>query len=195
MVVDRGGISDHVKVLDFGLVKDVGMRAGDDAASEPIHSVGDRITGTPMYMAPEAATAPETIDARADLYALGAVGYWLLTGTHVFRGNTILEVLAHHVHTAPDRPSTRLGAPVSADLEEVLLACLAKRPADRPASAHVLRERLHACAAAGRWTNERAAQWWALHRHELRASGAGAGAASVIADAQPPLLTVTRFAD
>ena len=194
MVVDRGGIADHVKVLDFGLVKDVGMRAGDDAASEPMHSVGDRITGTPMYMAPEAATAPETIDARADLYALGAVGYWLLTGTHVFRGNTILEVLAHHVHTAPDRPSTRLGAPVSADLEDVLLACLAKRPADRPASAHVLRERLHACAAAGRWTNDRAAQWWALHRHQLRAGGAGAREASE-SSAHPPLLTVTRFAD
>ena len=119
--------------------------------------MADTITGTPLYIAPETLTAPETVDARADLYALGAVGYWLLTGTHVFGGKSIVEVCAHHLHSVPDPPSTRLGAPVAPDLEAVLLACLAKRPEDRPASAHVLRERLRACAAAGRWTNARAA--------------------------------------
>ena len=154
--------------------------------------MADTITGTPLYMAPETVTAPETVDARTDLYALGAVGYWLLTGTHVFGGKSIVEVCAHHLHSVPDPPSTRLGAPVSADLEAVLLACLAKRPEDRPASAHVLRERLLACAAAGRWTNARAAQWWAVHRHKLRSGGAGARAA---VDARAPHLTVTRIAD
>jgi serine/threonine-protein kinase len=133
------------------------------------------------------------VDARTDLYALGAVGYWLLTGTHVFGGKSILEVVGHHLHSRPDPPSSRLDRPVSSDLEAVLLACLAKRPEDRPASAHVLRERLRACAAAGRWSNARAAQWWALHRHELRSGGAGAKAAGIPVDA--PHLTVSRIPD
>jgi serine/threonine-protein kinase len=114
------------------------------------------ITGTPLYLAPETVTAPASVDARTDLYALGAVGYWLLTGTHVFGGRSIMEVCAHHMHSVPEPPSARLGAPVPADLEAVILSCLAKRPEDRPASAQVLRERLRACAAAGLWTNARA---------------------------------------
>jgi serine/threonine-protein kinase len=195
LVVDRGGISDLVKVVDFGLVKDVGFRASERATSEPELTVANTITGTPLYIAPETLTAPESVDARADLYALGAVGYWLLTGTHVFGGKSVLEVCAHHLHSVPDPPSARLGAPVSPDLEAVLLGCLAKRPEDRPASAHVLRERLGACAAGGRWTNARAAQWWAVHRHELRSGGAGASTASAGVDARDPYLTVTRIAE
>jgi serine/threonine-protein kinase len=195
LVVDRGGISDLVKVVDFGLVKDVGVRARDGATSEPALTVADTITGTPLYMAPETFTAPETVDARADLYALGAVGYWLLTGTHVFDGHSIIEVCGHHMHSVPDPPSTRLGAPVSPDLETLLLACLSKRPEDRPASAHVLRERLRACVAAGQWTNARAAEWWAVHRDKLRSGGAGASAVNPAVDAQGSHLTVTRITD
>jgi eukaryotic-like serine/threonine-protein kinase len=195
LVVDRGGISDLVKVVDFGLVKDVGFKADGGATYEPALTMADTITGTPLYIAPEAVTAPETVDARTDLYALGAVGYWLLTGTHVFSGKSVLEVCAHHLHTVPDPPSTRLGAPVSPDLETVLLDCLAKRPEDRPASAHVLFDRLRACAAAGRWTNARAAEWWAGHRHELRSGGPGASTASAAVDTRAPQLTVTRIAE
>ncbi|HEY5955211.1 MAG TPA: serine/threonine-protein kinase, partial [Polyangiaceae bacterium] len=139
LVVDRGGISDLVKVLDFGLVKDVGSMASGGAKSEPPLTMANTITGTPLYIAPETLTAPETVDARADLYALGAVGYWLLTGTHVFGGESMFEVCAHHLHSVPEPPSTRLGVPVATDLEALLLACLAKRPEDRPASAHALR--------------------------------------------------------
>jgi serine/threonine protein kinase len=194
MVVDRGGISDLVKVVDFGLVKDVGLRAQDGVTSEPALTMANTITGTPLYIAPETVIAPDTVDARADLYALGAVGYWLLTGTHVFGGNSIVEVFAHHLHSIPDSPSNRLRAPVASDLEAVLLACLAKRPEDRPASAHVLRERLRACAAAGRWTNARAAEWWSAHRHQLRSGGAQPSTASVRGDVRSPHLTVTRIA-
>jgi serine/threonine-protein kinase len=157
--------------------------------------MANTITGTPLYIAPETVIAPESVDARADLYALGAVGYWLLTGTHVFGGKSILEVCSHHLHSVPDPPSTRLKAPVSPDLENVLLACLAKRPEDRPASAQALRDRLRACAAAGRWTNARAAAWWALHRHELRSGGAGASATPAAVTSRPHHLTVTRIAD
>jgi hypothetical protein len=193
LVVDRGGISDLVKVVDFGLVKDVGYAAPGEVTDAPALTRDNTITGTPLYMSPETVMAPETVDARTDIYALGAVGYWLLTGTHVFGGKSILEVCSHHLHSVPEPPSTRLGAPVSADLEEVLLACLAKRSEDRPASAHVLRERLRACAAAGRWTNARAAQWWAIHRHELRSGGASASGGAV--DDLALQRTVTRIAD
>lgn len=201
LVVDRGGISDLVKVVDFGLVKDDDFRARSGSTSAPALTVANAITGTPLYIAPEAVKAPETVDARSDLYALGAVGYWLLTGTHVFDGKSILDVCAQHLYSVPDPPSTRLDAPVTPDLEAVLLACLAKRPDDRPASAQVLRERLRACAAAGRWTNARAAQWWAAHRHQLRSSGAGATptvdavAAAEAGGAVASQLTVTRIAD
>jgi eukaryotic-like serine/threonine-protein kinase len=194
LLVDRAGISDLVKIVDFGLVKDVGFRAPGDKASDTALSRANTITGTPLYLAPETVAAPETVDARADLYALGAVGYWLLTGTHVFDGKSIVEVCAHHLHSVPDRPAERLGAPVARDLEALLLACLAKRPEDRPASAHVLRDRLRACAASGRWTNARAAAWWAAHRHELRSSGARASERA--ADPGDVTgLTVTRIDD
>jgi len=192
LVVDRGGISDLVKVVDFGLVKDVGAAASGRVSNAPALTMADAITGTPLYIAPEALSAPEAMDARADLYALGAVGYWLLTGTHVFDGRSMVEVCAHHLHSVPDPPSLRLDAPVAADLEALLLACLAKKPEDRPASAHVLRERLRACTDAGRWTNARAAQWWAQHRHELRSGGAGAP--STPPDGRSPHL-ITRFAE
>lgn len=185
LVVDRGGIADLVKVVDFGLVKDV----RSEAADATVTNVGS-ITGTPLYMAPEMITAADTVDARTDLYALGAVGYWLLTGTHVFRGNSVMEVLAHHLHTEPERPSARLNVQVDRDLEKVLLACLAKRPDERPASAHALRDQLRACAAARRWTNTRASEWWKAHRHQLRSAQAPG-----TSPADAPHLVVTRLPD
>ncbi|MEI9941015.1 MAG: serine/threonine-protein kinase [Pseudomonadota bacterium] len=194
LVVDRGGISDLVKVVDFGLVKDVGSRSPVGAESEVALTMANTITGTPLYLAPETLIAPESVDARADLYALGAVGYWLLTGTHVFSGSSIVEVCAHHLHTTPESPSVRLDAPVSADFESLLLACLAKRREDRPATAHVLLERLRACSAAGLWTNARAAEWWAGHRHQLHSGGATASSAPRARDTASPLL-ITRIAD
>jgi serine/threonine-protein kinase len=186
LVVDRGGIPDLVKVVDFGLVKDVRGAYGVESTL----TMADSITGTPHYMAPEAITAPDTVDARTDIYALGAVGYWLLTGTLVFRGSTVMEVLAHHLHSTPEPPSDRLGFTVERDLERVLLACLAKRQEDRPDSAEVLRDRLRACAAARRWTNRRAAEWWSIHRDHVRAAHASAKSA---VDTSASQLVVTRI--
>ena len=194
LVVDRGGIPDLVKVVDFGLVKDIGLKSGGDAQPELKLSTADTITGTPLYLAPETLTAPDTVDARTDLYALGAVGYWLLTGTHVFNGSTVVEVCAHHLHSQPEPPSARLRAPVAPDLEALLLACLAKRPEDRPASANDLRQRLRRCTSAERWTHERAAGWWSTHRHALR-SGSPRDVPATAATELAAQLTVTRMAE
>jgi hypothetical protein len=161
MLCERGGMADFVKVLDFGLVRPVQPR--EDLARTNTSA----ITGTPLYLSPELIHTPETVDVRSDLYQLGAVGYYLLTGSHVFDGGNLYEVGAHHLYKSPEAPSARLGRPVPDDLAAVLLACLAKRPEDRPQTADALRRALLACADAGRWTEEDARGWWAEWRERL----------------------------
>jgi len=150
----QGATADVVKLLDFGLVKYVG------AAAQPGVTSTDTIIGTPLYMSPESIRAPESVDARSDLYALGAVGYFLLSGTPVFQGQGAIEVCGHHLHTTPEPPSRRSGRPIAADLERVLMDCLAKDPARRPHSADELARRLRACADADRWTESDAERCW-----------------------------------
>ena len=118
---------DVAKVVDFGLVKEIEGTPGDPGLTRV-----DAIAGTPLYISPEAITAPETVDGRSDLYALGAVGYFLLTGQTVFSGRTVVEIASHHLHTAPVPPSERLGSPVPPKLEAAILACLAKDQEQRP---------------------------------------------------------------
>jgi serine/threonine-protein kinase len=156
IVACRWGLKwDFVKVLDFGLVKATWSLGEDD------HLTSDgMITGTPAYMAPEAALGGRDVDARADLYGLGCIAYWLLTGERVFVGRTPVEVLLHHVKTEPVPPSERCGREIPADLEAHVLRCLAKEPDDRPPSAERLAAHLAECQAAGRWTPERARHWW-----------------------------------
>lgn len=163
MLCERGGMADFVKVLDFGLVRPVQPR--EDLAV----TNATAITGTPLYLSPELIQTPERVDVRSDLYQLGAVGYYLLTGSHVFDGANLYEVGAHHLYKAPDAPAERLGRPVAEDLAAVLLACLAKRAEDRPQSAEELRSALLACADAGRWTEDDARAWWAEWRERLAA--------------------------
>ncbi|MCG6925770.1 MAG: serine/threonine protein kinase [Acidobacteria bacterium] len=158
ILCQRGGLPDVAKVVDFGLVKD--LERGTDARLTQANVV----QGTPLYLSPEAITDPDAVDARSDLYSLGAVGYYLLTGTPVFSGKTLVEVCSHHLHTPPEPPSQRLGAPVPADLEELLLACLAKEAADRPFAAAVLRDALRALESAGSWTEASARSWWAQRK-------------------------------
>ena len=128
------------------------------------------LIGTPLYMAPESIAGTGDIDARSDLYALGAVGYFLLTGTPVFEGRTVVEVLAHHLHTPPESPSKRLGKPVPAELEQLVLQCLAKSVDDRPPSARALRARFASMRTGDSWTEDDAAGWWLRFR---RATGGG----------------------
>jgi serine/threonine-protein kinase len=157
VLTERADEPDVVKVVDFGLVKNFGGNLVESA-------VRDAITGTPLYMAPEAITQPDTIDGRSDLYAVGAVAYFLLTGRHVFEAATVFEVCSKHMVEAPVPPSRRLGKPLPADLEGIVLACLAKDREDRPASAAILRTSLLACADAARVDQPAARDWWRAHR-------------------------------
>ncbi len=146
---------DFVKVLDFGLVKTT-WKMGED---EQLTTDG-AITGTPAFMAPEAAIGEQSVDSRVDLYGLGCVAYWLLTGERVFAGRTPVEVLLHHVKSPPVPPSQRTQQAIPARLEELILACLAKEPDRRPPSAEWLAGELAECVKDPPWTPVRAREWW-----------------------------------
>ncbi len=149
ILCQRGGMPDVAKVVDFGLVKEI---TADTGASTQI------ILGTPHYIAPEAITEPSSIGPAVDLYALGCVGYFLLTGRRVFEGKTSVDVCIQHVTAAPPRPSeiTRLDPA----LEAIVMKCLAKAPGDRHASAVELAEALLALAPAKDWSAAEARRWW-----------------------------------
>jgi serine/threonine-protein kinase len=132
MLCERSSASDVVKLLDFGLSKEV------DAAADLTQTDPGRIIGTPLYLSPEALTDPENLDARADLYALGALGYFLLTGLPPFTGRTLIEVCGHHLHSDPVPPSRRVARSIPGELEAMILKCLAKSPDQRPRSAAAL---------------------------------------------------------
>jgi serine/threonine protein kinase len=156
----RGGIPDFVKVLDFGLARAVG------AEGEARLTAAGSLTGTPLYLAPEAVERPDAVDARADLYALGAVGYFLLTGTPVFRGQTIAELCMQHLKAPPEPPSQRLGRPLDPPLEALILKCLAKSPDDRPPSARAALDELAGYEGAGGWSGADAEAWWTRFKAE-----------------------------
>lgn len=143
---------DLVKLLDFGLVREV------THVSDPAVSGADLLLGTPLFLSPEAISTPDQVDTRADIYGVGAVAYFLVTGKTPFSGRNTVEVCAHHLHTAPEAPSRH--APVPPDLERVILACLAKDPAARPASAEALVRALEQCEAMGSWGVRDAEDWW-----------------------------------
>ncbi len=152
----RGGEPDVVKVVDFGLVKEVAPAEGTGAQENVI-------VGTPLFMSPESIHSPGEVDAQSDIYALGCVAYFLLTAEPVFSGDSIVEICGHHLHTVPSPPSERLGKALPADLERLVLACLQKEPAKRPRGAQSLRDALLACASAGSWSATQATAWWQDH--------------------------------
>ena len=163
VVVSRAGTTfDFAKVLDFGLVKlDTARKAEDDAVKL---STEGSTSGTPAFMAPEVVLGVADTDHRVDLYALGCVGYWLLTAKLIFEGRSAVEVMFHHAHTPPLRPSTRSEVPIPAALEDLLMECLEKDPARRPTSAEAVSTRLDGVSLESGWTMERAERWWAMHR-------------------------------
>jgi eukaryotic-like serine/threonine-protein kinase len=146
---------DFVKVLDFGIVR----AARDGAEVSPLETGEGRIEGTPAFMAPEQANGG-AVDGRADIYATGCVAYWLLTGELVFTADHPVALLMQHAHTPPAPPSSRTDRPIPRALDDLVLACLAKDPSDRPQSARELARRLGAVAGADEWTQDRARDWW-----------------------------------
>ena len=150
---------DFVKVLDFGIVKESAREVGDPGLTN-----AGEIQGTPAFLAPEQALGTTDLDGRCDIYATGCLAYWLLTAQHVFTADTPVALLVHHVQTTPTPPSARTELAVPAALDEIVLACLAKDPTERPQTARELARLLGTVELKEEWTEERAREWWALHQ-------------------------------
>ncbi|MCE9564735.1 MAG: serine/threonine protein kinase [Planctomycetes bacterium] len=180
----RGGVHDVAKLLDFGLVHQVAGNA-DDRTEEGV------ISGSPAYMAPEQAIAGGPVDARCDLYALGGVAYFLLTGRSPFDGATIYDQLAAHRHTPVVPPSKRVEG-VPRDLERVVLRCLAKTPGERFLTADALQQALRECECASEWDVERAARWWAACPEVPESVEAAPTPGPVAAEAKAPTVVTVR---
>ena len=161
LVAERGGAQDVAKVVDFGLVKEMDEDAGLTREG--------RLAGTPHYLAPEVITSSRDVVPQSDLYALGCVGYFLLTGQRVFEGQSVIEICSHHLYTAPVPPAVRLGQPVPESLSQIVLACLEKSPARRPATAQALVDMLDACGDVDAWTTDTARVWWNIRGPALMA--------------------------
>jgi serine/threonine-protein kinase len=150
ILCERGGMPDVAKVVDFGLVKELTASTGSSTQV---------ILGTPAYLAPEAVTDPTTVGPPVDIYALGAVGYFLLTGKRVFNGNTVVDLCVQHVTAAPQPlPDT-----VPPELAALIMRCLAKAPGDRPTARQLLRALAPASPETG-WSEEDARGWWGEFR-------------------------------
>jgi serine/threonine-protein kinase len=152
----QGGACDVAKLLDFGLAKRVGCSADE----ELLHLTQEgSFSGSPLYMSPEQATSESIPDARSDIYALGAVAYFLITGQPPFEGTNPIRVMIAHARDEVVPPS-RLMTNIPQDLEMIILRCLAKSPKERFAAVEDLDRALAKCVCANEWTEERAAEWW-----------------------------------
>jgi tRNA A-37 threonylcarbamoyl transferase component Bud32 len=154
---------DFVKVLDFGLVK-LRERSG---GTESLLTLDHTTTGTPAYMAPEIVLGDADVDSRADVYALGCVAYYLLTGQLVFEAETPMKMLMQHVHAQPLPPSQRTELPIPKELDDLVLACLQKNPDLRPQSAQDLLQMCDGSRVCKSWNHGAAKRWWETHLPDL----------------------------
>ncbi len=148
---------DFIKVLDFGLVKGESTNGDHTLLTLP-----GTANGTPAFMAPELAVGKKDVDARVDIYSLGCVAYWLLTGQLVFENSNRVGMAVDHVSEAPTPPSQRTEIEVPEALDQVILSCLEKDPNARPSSALDLYDRLEACNLDSAWNQKQAKDWWQL---------------------------------
>ena len=158
---DRGGILDTVKVLDFGLVMNIREAGKRNSTKKPLS-----VTGTPQFFSPEAIESPHTVDHRSDVYSLGALSYYLLTGEHVFAGQTAKEICEKQVSATPELPGEKTGRRYCNVLEASIMMCLEKTPANRPQSVEAFMRAIESSPHALTWTDELAAEWW--DRHHIR---------------------------
>jgi serine/threonine-protein kinase len=154
---------DFVKVLDFGLVKTTDRSRGADTLA----TIDQRTSGTPAYMAPETILGESDVDRRADVYALGCVAYFLLTGGLVFEADTSMKMLMQHLQAQPVPPSQRTELPIPRALDDLVLACLQKDPSLRPQNASALFKMACDCQVSGGWDSDRAHDWWKIHVPEV----------------------------
>lgn len=170
--VSRMGLSsDFLKVLDFGLVKRVHAEVDADTKLTREGST----TGTPAYMAPEMALGNSPVDERSDIYSLGCVAYWMLTGVPVFEGQTPMEVIVNHAKTPPVPPSQRTEFRIPESLEQLVMASLEKDPDQRPQSMVELNQLLATSEVEEPWSEQRASAWWQMHMpHGAKTSQLGA---------------------
>ena len=152
---------DFLKVLDFGVVS----RRGRESIA-PI-TVAGLVMGTPAFLAPELGLSQVAFDERADIYALGCVAFWLLTGRPPFEADDAMALLRHHADTAPRPPSAVGGEGIHPELDALVLDCLSKDPALRPRAVEIVRDRLDVLPLASRWDQRRAREWWERHEPEL----------------------------
>ena len=157
---------DFVKVLDFGLVK-FNPAHDLEGRTQTLMTAAHTTIGTPAYMAPEIILGRSDVDRRADVYALGCVAYFMLTGHLVFEDATPMETLVNHVHTRPVPPSQRTELRIPPDLDAIVMECLEKDPDKRPQDAIALRRMLHVCDSCDTWSNARARDWWRIHLPDL----------------------------
>ncbi len=157
MLNRRGGIADFIKVLDFGLVKAL------DSQKQSGLTMANSLTGTPLYMSPEAIQTPALVDGRSDIYAVGAVAYLMMTGRNVFEAETIVELCQQQVSEPPKPPSKVFRCKISDELESVIMACLEKSPSKRPQTARELAEMLNRCPTDAQWSSDQADVWWGRH--------------------------------
>jgi serine/threonine-protein kinase len=153
---------DFAKVLDFGLVKIRNRPAGDS-----LTTMDQSTSGTPAYMAPECILGDADVDRRADVYALGCVAYFALTGSLVFEADSSMKMLMQHLHAQPTRPSERSELPIPRELDDLILACLQKDPALRPQNAGELLNLAYACNCVDAWGQDEAKRWWQTHLPDL----------------------------
>jgi eukaryotic-like serine/threonine-protein kinase len=189
LLCERGGMLDVAKVVDFGLVKKISSTASDAADPAIVRALtvdSQRILGTPGFLAPEAVTTPQAIGAAVDIYALGAVAYFLITGRRVFEGGTAIAICLRHVTEQPVPPSQIASVHVPRGLEDIIMRCLAKSPADRPASATDLANELRRIPRSDDWDDAKARAWWASFR---------AGQAPATAAAEAPLTIEVDLAE
>jgi serine/threonine-protein kinase len=160
IVVSRVGAAwDFVKVLDFGLVKLEGARQSENSVKLTDEQ---NVSGTPGFIAPEVVLGSAT-DHRVDIYSLGCVAYWLLTGKLVFEGPGAVKVMSDHIHAIPEPPSKRVAGSIPPELDRLILDCLEKDPEKRPANAAALAAQLQAIPLATPWSLENAEKWWSAH--------------------------------
>ena len=161
LVCRLGAQHDFLKVLDFGVVSRRGR-----GPTQPITEIG-MILGTPAFLAPELISGQGAFDRRADIYALGCVAFWLLTGRTPFEADDVMTLLTLHSTTAPVPPSSMSEELIPPDVDALVLECLSKKPSDRPASAEVLHERLDTLSVARQWDQRSARTWWEMHEPDL----------------------------